>query len=70
MDDDVCYRESIIRIEINDADIPANCGCGDDDVLADIQNAGSEIERDRFGKLSSQGNDINWKQDRLYNRRY
>ena len=36
MNDDICHRESLIIIENDDADVPANDGCRDNDVLADV----------------------------------
>src|SRR5215204_1011741 len=44
VNDDVCHRESIVGIEKNNPDIPADGGRRDDDVFADIQKTAREIK--------------------------
>ena len=69
MDYYVCNSKCVIRIEINDADVPANCSRRDYNVLADIQKTVGEVVVDGLTKIRRKRENIDRKQHSLDHRR-
>src|SRR5690606_17051637 len=68
MNDDIRNRKSIIGIKDDDADVPANGRCRDDDVFADIRETLRKIKINRLSKICGESKQI-YREEDLFDKR-
>src|SRR6476661_8965851 len=68
VDDDVRHRESVIGVEIHDADVPADRSRHDNDILSDIRESENGILIDRLDRVCGKCRNIDRKQNSLDHR--